>query len=111
MQVRILFPDPGQGLEFQIEEVGILHIPVAPAEPDHGVVLFGFVVLPADKVAELVGAEVRSAVDHRPGCERSRNPAHCRGEFVDKAVLLALGDQIAGMPVVQCVGKHCLGTE
>ena len=73
--------------------------------------LFGFVVLTAGKVAELVGAEVRSAVDHRPGCERGRNTADCRGEFVDEAALLALGDQIAGMPVVQCVGEHGLGTK
>ena len=80
MQVGIGFTYPGQGLQFQAEQVRVADIAVAAAVADHRVVFLGLELGAALEVAELVGAEVRGAVHHRTRRERRGNPGDGAGQ-------------------------------
>ena len=72
VQVRRLLADAGEHLELEREQVGLAHVAVAAAVPDHRVA-----PRPArssrrpSRSAELVAAEVDRPVDDRPGRERA----------------------------------------
>ncbi len=111
LEVRELLADPTERLQFQRERLGILDVAVAPAVPDHRVLLDGLELLAAGETPELVRPEIHRAVHDRPGAERAGDLSQLRSHPADELVALAVRDQCPGVSSAERVDDHELAPE
>src|SRR3990172_2279085 len=83
-EVRVLLAHPLDRLDLHLERLFVAHVAGDAAEPDHGVLLDGLVLLAALEVAVLVRLEVGRAVDHGPWLERGSERAEAGGQLLDE---------------------------